>query len=59
MYQLCIVDRNRTILTSRVFRYQADIIRFTDRKVTYNDFKKRTTPKKYKTYKDYIVIKKI
>lgn len=59
MYQLRIVDRNRTVLATRVFRYQVDIIRFTNRKITYNDFKKRITPKKYKTYKDYFEIKKI
>lgn len=59
MYLFCIVDVNKKIMFSRVFRYQADIIRFTNRKVTYNDFKKRSQPKKYKTYKDFFFIRRI
>jgi hypothetical protein len=58
MYLFCIIYNGQVVL-QRTFRYQRDIIRFTNNKITYNDFKKRKFPKKYRTYKDQFHIKKI
>ena len=58
MYRFSIVYNGRVVL-QRTFRYQADIIRFSNHKITYNDFKSRPYPKKYKTYKDQFRIEKI
>lgn len=53
------VVHNGKVLASRTFRFKRDIIRFTGHKISYNDFKPRRGPKKYRTYKDFFVIKKI
>lgn len=58
MYLFCIVYDGEVVM-QRTFRFQCDIIRFTNNKITYNDFKKRNHPKKYRTYKDQFSIKKI
>ena len=58
MYKLQIVDINNQIIFCRYFKKQKDIIQFTKNNITYNDFKPRKTPKKYRTYKDYFRIER-
>ena len=58
MYRLKIVYQNEVIFM-RCFAKQIDIIAFTHGRISYNDFKPRKHPKKYKTYKDYYQIEKI
>lgn len=58
MYRVAIVYEDKEVL-ARCFPLQRDIIEFTNHLITYNDFKKRKGPKKYKTYKDFFKIQKI
>lgn len=58
MYKLKIVYQNDVIF-SKCFFKQKDIIQFTNGRISYNDFKPRTHPKKYRTYKDYYQIERI
>jgi hypothetical protein len=59
MYRLRIVDINKVVVFEKCFLRQKHIIEFTNHKITYNDFKKRTHEKRYRTYKDYFEIHKI
>jgi hypothetical protein len=62
MYKFSIIDINtlkKPVLFCQCFVTQKDIITFTKGKVTYNDFRTRKSPKKYKTFKNYFVIEKI
>ena len=59
MYRLKIVDVYGEVVFKRCFVYKKDIIEFTKGKISYNDFKKRHSPKKYKTYKDFFVVEKL
>lgn len=58
MYKLSIVYCEKVVL-SRFFMYQKDLIKFTNNLITYNDFKSRKHPKKYRTKKDFFRITKI
>jgi|DEB0MinimDraft_10_1074344.scaffolds.fasta_scaffold01554_9 hypothetical protein len=59
MYRLKIVDINNVEIFSRCFLRQKDIIQFTKGNISYNDFKPRKHPKKYRTYKNYFIIEKV
>jgi len=59
MYRLDIVTLQGTIIYSKMFKMIKDIIQFSQGRISYNDTKKRRTPKKYKTYKRHFIIKKI
>ncbi len=59
MYKLKIVDLQNVVIFSRCFLRQKDIIQFTKNNITYNDFKPRRQPKKYRTYKDFFIIEKV
>lgn len=58
MYRLQILYKGKVVL-SRSFKFQKDVIKFTGHLITYNDFKSRKHPKKYRTKKDFFRIEKI